>query len=113
MPLGLFNRWRKNTAPDHAKESASLKQANGESELESLDKAQTEKVPTIKINGKNYSKNDLPGNVVQLIQDIRIADRLIRLKKDKLKALQQGRQFLGLELQRNLATIQELPQTLP
>ena len=111
--MGLFNRWRKNTAPDHIKESPSLKQANGPTEVGSLETAKLEKVATVKINGKNYSKNDFPEDAAQLLQDIRIADRLIRLKKDKLKALQQGRQFLGLELQRNLATIQELPQTLP
>ncbi len=57
------------------------------------------------INDKRYAIKTLPENVMELIRSIKVADRQLRMYKDKLKVLALGRQSIALELNAELESI--------
>ena len=62
----------------------------------------------VTINGKRYAIKSLPENVMELIRGMKVADRQLRIYKDKLKVLAVGRQSLALELNAELESIPPL-----
>jgi len=69
----------------------------------------------IRIDGRRYALNDLPKEVTQLLRDLQRADRVIQLRRDKLRLLSQGRRLLAERLRQGLMTVPEqaTPQQQP
>ena len=61
----------------------------------------------IRIDGRRYALDALPEEVTKLLADLQRAERVIQLRRDKIRLLRLGRQQLAERLRQGLTTVPE------
>jgi hypothetical protein len=108
----MFKRWwkrKQNNALDNAPEQSDHPLNHSEEvPFTSLTSTEDAKPSIITINDQRYDLKQLPSDVLAMIEDVRMADAVIQLKRDRMTLLSIGTRQLGVRLRHALASVPEL-----
>lgn len=104
----MFKRWWNRNCNLKPEQSNHQHKRDQENPIDRAHQTKDDAPLIITINGLRYDQTQLPADVLAMIEDVRMADAVIQLKRDRMALLSSGARQLGLRLRRGLSSVPEL-----